>query len=191
MYGLKSSPLAVGLSLACLGLTVMAHQPHPGHDMNSASFEKPEFFARVNYYTRPIRAELPISRSEAEAREAFYVFFRSAGKVVRAEQWLVLRDACDGSRKPPARLAAGVHLFTDDGHWSLIPSLEAIAFDAPYLLVTVGNNGEAESCERVIKQRILRHSYSYHDNGTLSRLTFETGAGSGGEDFDEAGQRRN
>lgn len=158
--------------------------------MNNPFNEKPEFFERVNYYVRPIRPELPISRSEAETREAFYVFFRSAGKVARAEQWLVLRDACEGNRKPPLKLAAGVHLFRDDGQWSLIPSLDGIAFDRPYLQVTIRENGEFASCERIAKQRILRHSYSYRENGTLSRLVFETESDNGVDDFDEAGKRR-
>ena len=85
----------------------------------------------------------------------------------------------------------GNYYFKADGSWSSIPSLDAIAVDATYLQVTIGKNSEVIACERVAKQRILRHSYSYRDNGTLSRLVFETESGSGMDDYDEAGRRRN
>lgn len=179
-------------SMSSLGLVAMAQKPIASSSMNILSNEKPEFFIRVNYYVRPIHPEFPISRADAEMREAFYVIFRSSGKIVRAEQWLVLREACArSSREPSAKLAAGVHFFKADGSWSSIPSLDAIAVDATYLQVTIGKNSEVIACERVAKQRILRHSYSYRDNGTLSRLVFETESGSGMDDYDEAGRRRN
>jgi hypothetical protein len=160
--------------------------------MSPTAAAEPAYFARAKLYSLPIRPELPISESEAERGRSFYRFAIEGGRVQWAEKWLVDRAPERADFQTPSSLTPGVHVFSFAPESGAVRpmNLSGIRELSKYLRVEVFADGRPALVERVSRQRVMRHDYTYWENGKLRQWRYLTDTDQGEEQFDQAGEPR-
>lgn len=155
----------------------------------------PYYFATWTGYDPPVKPHNAIDYPRAEASNAFSVFvFDEKGRVVSFEKWLATTTKQDATLLADRRLPVGPHFFAVARDSSEHPgdplSLEDTKSRADYYRARVGAQGRVDALERVHRERMIRHDYTYWENGRLREARFEPDTQPGGiERYDRDGKR--
>lgn len=152
----------------------------------------PLYFASFAGYALPVAPVGPMDYATAERGAAFSVFvFDARRRVVTFEKWRVFRERWDAPAGATAGLGAGAHFFpaSEDGSADLRVELSLAQTEGLtcYFRVVIDATGAAQF-ERVRRERMIRHAYTYWENDRLREMRYETGPGASGvERFDQGG----
>lgn len=130
------------------------------------------YFATWLGYQPPVKPHNAIDYETAQASQAFSIFtFDANGRVATFEKWLAVTTPADASALNDRSLSVGIHFFAvaagagEDPDGAL--TLEETRDRVHYFRAMIEADGTPIRLERVRRERMIRHEYTYWENGEL------------------------
>lgn len=144
----------------------------------------PYYFISWAGYNLPPKPVDPTDYEHAECLRTYSIFiFDENKRVVAFEKWLSNAINKDIALASGLSLCSGTHYFSAGAeHKEQLGeklSLEETKNRTDYYRVRVNPDGTITSCERINRERIFRHDYSYWDNGQLRESYYQNSTVSG------------